>query len=52
MDGKQTSTNTNFYKSKQYSTQKIAIIFPESQKEYCLIINGEWDIEKDLTKEH
>lgn len=52
MDGKQTSNNTNFYKSKQYSTQKTAIIFPERQKEYCLIISGEWDKEKDLTKKH
>lgn len=45
MDGKQTSNNTNFYKSKQYSTQKTAIIFPERQEEYRLIISGEWEKE-------
>lgn len=44
-DGKQTSTNKIFYKSKQYSTQKTAIIFPERKKEYCLITSGEWDKE-------
>lgn len=30
---------------KQYSTQKTAIIFPERQKEYRLIISGEWEKE-------
>lgn len=41
MDGKQTSTNMNFHKSKQYNTQKTAI-FPKRQKKkkICLIMNG------------